>query len=166
MSDLDMTDTLTCKIFEAMKYVKNNKSADIGAVTHKLEQWCRRYKKDPQLQTLEERIAMVRNCHEIQGHPGNKGHNEYMRGMYNGLELAMATLEGRDHDFYTSDSVSKWINISDRLPVQHQSNRYLQLNLLLNNRTVTQGGWDDGSFWIDNVRVDNVTGWQLIPTRE
>ena len=45
---------------------------------------------------INKRIQDVRNCHEIQMNPGNALANEYMRGMANGLELAMSILEGRE----------------------------------------------------------------------
>lgn len=44
---------------------------------------------------LLDNIGRVRSMLETQGQPGNWNVNEYMRGMYNGLELAVATLEGR-----------------------------------------------------------------------
>lgn len=56
-----------------------------------------------------------------------------------------------------------WIKCSDRMPEQKQSNRYVALNLLLNERTVAQGGFDDGEFWIDGVVVNNVTRWMPLP---
>lgn len=56
-----------------------------------------------------------------------------------------------------------WIPVSERMPEQRWSNRYLPLNLLLNGRTVVQGGFDDGRFWLDGVRIDNVTAWQPLP---
>lgn len=59
--------------------------------------------------------------------------------------------------------VTGWIKCSERMPEQKQSNRYIGLNLLLNERTVVQGGFDDGSFWLDGVRIDNVTHWMPLP---
>lgn len=59
--------------------------------------------------------------------------------------------------------VTGWIKCSERMPEQKQSNRYIGLNLLLNERTVVQGGFDDGSFWLDGVRIDNVTRWMPLP---
>lgn len=56
-----------------------------------------------------------------------------------------------------------WIKCSERMPEQKQSNRYIGLNLLLNERTVVQGGFDDGSFWLDGERIDNVTRWMPLP---
>lgn len=59
--------------------------------------------------------------------------------------------------------VTGWIKCGERMPEQKQSNRYIGLNLLLNERTVVQGGFDDGSFWLDGVRIDNVTRWMPLP---
>lgn len=56
-----------------------------------------------------------------------------------------------------------WIKCSDRMPEQKQSNRYVALNLLLNERTVAQGGFDDGEFWIEGMVVNNVTRWMSLP---
>ena len=61
-----------------------------------------------------------------------------------------------------AEPVQGWIPCSELMPEQKQSNRYIGLNLLLNVRTVVQGGFDDGSFWLDGVRIDNVTHWMLL----
>lgn len=59
--------------------------------------------------------------------------------------------------------MSQWIKCSERIPVQTQSNRYIALNLVLNGRTVVQGGFDDGRFWCDGVEINNVTHWMPLP---
>lgn len=44
-------------------------------------------------------MSGIKNLHdliEIQGRDGNWDHDEYMFGMYNGMELALATIEGRE----------------------------------------------------------------------
>jgi len=56
-----------------------------------------------------------------------------------------------------------WVKCSDRMPAQHQSNRYVPLNLLLKERTVVQGGFDDGEFWMEGVVIKNVTRWMPLP---
>lgn len=38
---------------------------------------------------------------EVQGADGNWNYDDYMCGMFNGMELAVATLEGRDPEFRT-----------------------------------------------------------------
>ena len=40
-------------------------------------------------------LAAVREQIRVQGSNGNWNHDPYMLGMYNGLECAIATLEGR-----------------------------------------------------------------------
>lgn len=56
-----------------------------------------------------------------------------------------------------------WIPVSERMPEWKSDYRYIPLNLLLNGRTVVQGGFDDGRFWLDGVRISNVTAWQPLP---
>lgn len=62
-----------------------------------------------------------------------------------------------------ANKLGGWIPVSERMPKQTQSNRYMPLNLLLNFRTVVQGGYDDESFWIDGERINNVTHWMPLP---
>lgn len=47
----------------------------------------------------EDVIEKVREIKNIQGRKGNYDTSEYMRGMYNGLELAVATIDNRDPVF-------------------------------------------------------------------
>lgn len=44
-------------------------------------------------------LEPLRNQVMVQGYDGNWNYDEYMRGMYNGLECALATLEGRDPEY-------------------------------------------------------------------
>jgi hypothetical protein len=44
----------------------------------------------------EETFRIARDMVNIQGSPGNYDQDEYMRGMYNGMELILATFEGRE----------------------------------------------------------------------
>jgi hypothetical protein len=37
----------------------------------------------------------IRSVHEVQGRHGNWNYSPYMRGMFNGLELGLALIEGR-----------------------------------------------------------------------
>lgn len=46
-------------------------------------------------EVFEERVDAVRELVEIQGADGNWNANEYMRGLYNGLELALSVYEER-----------------------------------------------------------------------
>src|SRR5690625_2848445 len=43
----------------------------------------------------------INDMRDVQGQPGNWDDSEYMRGLYNGLELASATLEGREPVYKT-----------------------------------------------------------------
>lgn len=49
--------------------------------------------------STEEKIMQLRNIRDIQGESGNWNYNPYMLGMYNGIELALATLEDREPDY-------------------------------------------------------------------
>ena len=49
---------------------------------------------DPITPTLESQSAKVRDLRDIQGQNGNWNVSGYMRGLYNGLEMALAILEG------------------------------------------------------------------------
>lgn len=49
----------------------------------------------------ESRINDLRALVEIQGREGSWNYNDYMCGLFNGLELGLATLEGREPQFRT-----------------------------------------------------------------
>lgn len=53
--------------------------------------------------THEEAVAKVREVHEIQGRDGNWNYSPYMRGMFNGLELALSILEGERDPQYRDE---------------------------------------------------------------
>jgi len=57
--------------------------------------------------TIEERIAALHNLVKIQGSDGNWNYDSYMHGLFNGLELALATLEERDVNYKTAPD--KWL---------------------------------------------------------
>ena len=44
-------------------------------------------------------ISKLRNLRDIQGRKGNYDVDEYMRGLYNGLELSLSIFEGRSPDY-------------------------------------------------------------------
>lgn len=46
-----------------------------------------------------DKIDMLKNMKDIQGSKGNIDQGDYMVGLYNGLELAIATLEDREPEF-------------------------------------------------------------------
>lgn len=87
-----------------------------------------------------------------------------------GIKRIVRELAAAPHDTPALNSVhgvdsvtGGWIPVSERMPVQIQPNRYIPLNLLLNERTVVQGGFDDGAFWVDGCEVNNCTRWQPLP---
>lgn len=49
-------------------------------------------------EAVKERLDGLKNLRDIQGQDGNWDHDEYMTGLYNGLEIAIATLEGKNPD--------------------------------------------------------------------
>lgn len=49
--------------------------------------------------TIEKRIQILRELRDIQGMPGNYDTSDYMRGMYNGIELALSVVEDREPEF-------------------------------------------------------------------
>ena len=55
----------------------------------------------------EERITRLRELVAIQGQNGNWNHDSYMQGMFNGMELALSTLEEREPQF--RDAPEKWL---------------------------------------------------------
>ena len=44
-------------------------------------------------------ISKLRNLRDIQGRKGNYDIDDYMRGLYNGLELSLSIFEGRSPDY-------------------------------------------------------------------
>lgn len=52
-------------------------------------------------------LAPLRSQLKVQGSSGNWNYDPHMHGMYNGLECALATLEGREPKY--KDAPSEWI---------------------------------------------------------
>jgi len=50
-----------------------------------------------------QRLSDLNKARDTQGTKGNFDYSEYMRGMYNGLELASAIMEGRDPGYKEAD---------------------------------------------------------------
>jgi hypothetical protein len=44
-------------------------------------------------------VEQLHDFVEIQGETGNWDYDEYMHGMYNGMELMLATIENREPNF-------------------------------------------------------------------
>lgn len=50
----------------------------------------------------------MRDVHAIQGQNGNWDNDSYMTGMFNGIELSLAILEGREPVYRTTPKRSLW----------------------------------------------------------
>ncbi|MGF7057202.1 hypothetical protein [Brassicibacter mesophilus] len=48
---------------------------------------------------IEKKINSLKNLENIQGSKGNIDQGDYMVGLYNGLEIAVALLENREPNF-------------------------------------------------------------------
>lgn len=58
----------------------------------------------------KEELVKLRNLVSIQGQKGNWDYNEYMLGLYNGMELMLAVIEEREPIY--KDKPKKWNKIS------------------------------------------------------
>jgi hypothetical protein len=67
---------------------------------------------------LNDGLDAVRDQLNIQGQHGNWNYDQYMHGMYNGLECALATLENRAPAYKTAPT--EWLcdKASDGVPVE------------------------------------------------
>jgi hypothetical protein len=63
--------------------------------------------QDDRLATFYKSLDSLRDVRDIQGNDGNWNYDEYMRGMFNGLELAVSIFEGKDPQF------------KERIPMRH-----------------------------------------------
>lgn len=58
----------------------------------------------------------------------------------------------------------KWINVNNNLPKENKETmRYIPLNLCINGRTVVQGGYHYGDFYLDGYKITKVTHWMPLP---
>jgi hypothetical protein len=57
--------------------------------------------------TIKEAAKELKKLKNIQGRTGNWDYNPYMHGLYNGIELALATVEGRDPEF--KEAPARWL---------------------------------------------------------
>ena len=48
---------------------------------------------------MDKKIQQIIDVHKVQNSKGNWDSNEYMRGLANGLELALALLEEREPEY-------------------------------------------------------------------
>lgn len=56
---------------------------------------------------MSQKIDDVRDLLKVQGFDGTWNYDPYMMGLYNGLELALAVLEGRQPEY--KDAPEKWL---------------------------------------------------------
>ena len=56
-------------------------------------------KEHDEYKAYKRRMENLRNVWEAQGNDGNWNYDEYMLGMFNGLELALSMMEGRDVEY-------------------------------------------------------------------
>lgn len=52
-----------------------------------------------EFEKLAEKVNKLRDVKEVQGYQGNWNYDNYMCGLYNGLELAMCIIENREPEF-------------------------------------------------------------------
>lgn len=57
------------------------------------------------------KIVTMRESLKIQGYDGNWNYDEYMHGMYNGMELMLAYAEGREPVY--REKPEKWLRNKD-----------------------------------------------------
>lgn len=58
--------------------------------------------------TLETAIAKLKEMRDLQGSHGNWNCNEYMLGMYNGIEFSLCCLENRDPEYRSKPEI--WLD--------------------------------------------------------
>lgn len=61
----------------------------------------------PIIQLTEERITELHSFLAIQGLPGNWNTGDYMLGLYNGMEMMLAFVEGREPEFRSLPEVQE-----------------------------------------------------------
>jgi CRISPR/Cas system CMR-associated protein Cmr5 small subunit len=110
---------------------------------------------------LQQKIKDVKEIRDIQGSQGNYDQGDYMMGLYNGLEMSLALMEGRNPEFkdtkdkvaekrearhnleYFRDKLIKLINycslenkgnIPDYIIANYLVNSYKNLSMTINDR--------------------------------
>lgn len=64
---------------------------------------------------LETKLYEARCCLELQGQSGNWDYDNYMHGLYNGMEMIMSTMEERGAEFRDSPERFRCYSLSDSL---------------------------------------------------
>jgi hypothetical protein len=73
---------------------QNNIGINVGGTVYvkSVEEWHK----------FGDKLEALRNVHEIQGQKGNWDYDQYMLGLYNGLELALSIMENREPQYRES----------------------------------------------------------------
>ena len=73
---------------------QNNIGINVGGTVYvkTIEEWHR----------LAKSIESLRDIHQAQGQKGNFDSDQYMLGLYNGLELALSSMDGRQPEYRES----------------------------------------------------------------
>lgn len=58
--------------------------------------------------SLSSKLTKLRDIRDVQGSVGNYDQGEYMRGLYNGLELAVSIMEDRNPEYVDEDGGVPW----------------------------------------------------------
>lgn len=86
-------------------------SIDLSEETNELHQTIQELMQE--IASYKKKIASMQNCLDIQGSDGNWNYDEYMRGMFNGMELMMSIMEDREPVYKTAKEAEKkpiWSN--------------------------------------------------------
>lgn len=86
-------------------------------------------------------LSDLRELVEIQGRKGNYDCDTYMLGMFNGMELMLATIEGREPEY---KEVSKFMSVEANTPKEYDPESFVH------------DGKFDVTFSPDEPPVDNI----------
>ena len=90
--------------------------------------------------TKDEALNQLREVHAIQGRDGCWDIDDYMLGLYNGLELALSIVENRECRYKNRPKPERtWVGLTDE---------EIDQGLLRSNHALqTAGAWRDGVEW-------------------
>jgi hypothetical protein len=95
---------------------------------------------------MQDKMQKLKNLLSIQGTDGNWNHNDYMVGLYNGMELSIATLESRRPVYHSLnknlDEVNRMENIM-KFIVNGVKFRFIKLpnSSYMQETPITQKQW-------------------------
>jgi len=61
-------------------------------------------KKGDDMQLTKKQLRDLKNVHNIQGYDGNWNNDQYMLGMFNGMELMLSIVEDREPAYRTLET--------------------------------------------------------------